>query len=118
MQKFITDNVIETCGCRRQCKKKIYKYVVSQSEFSEHMISNVVQNQGLNLTSEEWRRNYAAFEVMAPRQSNVFNVFSVDVCGQILPKREIESPEMWFSGYQKFPALRFSNCECKFDFCK
>jgi hypothetical protein len=64
MQKFITDNVRATCGCRRQCRKTTYDYIATQSEFSENMILFAQKNWGLNFTREEWRRNFAAFEVI------------------------------------------------------
>lgn len=63
LKKFITENVASTCDCRRQCNKLTYKYVVTQSEFSNYMIDYVRKTYGVNVTNEGWRQDYAGLEV-------------------------------------------------------
>lgn len=63
MKKFLTDGISKSCNCRRQCHKLTYKYVVTQSEFSNYMISYVQSVYGVNVTNDVWKQDYAGLEV-------------------------------------------------------
>lgn len=63
MDKFVIDNVAATCNCHRQCRKLTYTYTVTQSDFSNYMISYVQNVYGINVTNEGWRQDYAGLEV-------------------------------------------------------
>jgi hypothetical protein len=63
LKKYVGGSVASTCNCPPQCTKVTYKYVVTQSEFSNYMINYVQNVYGLNISSKALKQNYAGLEV-------------------------------------------------------
>jgi hypothetical protein len=76
MKMFFVDNGASSCNCARQCTKLTYKYTVTQSvdnvwqqvtvtqsEFSNVMISYVQNVKKQDITRDGWMQDYAGLEV-------------------------------------------------------